>query len=335
MQNKSNNAGRRLVYHTAQESHLWYIFVMLQHQVNRLLGIDIGGTKIAGGVVCPQTGEIFFSERVPTEAHEGGASVLARAIALARRLLAQLPEPVTHIGVGAGGQIDATTGMVLSALESILPGWAGQDIKAGFEQALGIPTFVDNDVNALALGECRFGAGKDGTRVVFLALGTGVGGAVMYEGRLLRGAHGIDTELGQLHLTPGVTLESRCCGEALWERFLEQGGSPQTDRKSLAMLARESGQSPAGRAIHALGTDLGWGLVSLANLFDPEVFVLGGGLSSLGDLLVRPAQSVLKEHAMQRARDTPIVLASLGSEASIVGAASIGLFSDRDVDKCP
>jgi glucokinase len=205
-----------------------------------------------------------------------------------------------------------------------LPGWAGQNIKLAFENAFSVSTTVDNDVNALAVGECRFGAGVGRNPVVFLALGTGVGGAVMYNGNLLRGAHGIDTELGQLHLFPSLTLESCCCGDALWEKFLEVGGSPDTDRKSLATLAEQS-FAPAQSAINQVAYSLGFGLVSLANLFDPEVFIIGGGLASLGDLLLKPAQGVLQEHAMLRARKTPVILASLGSEASTIGAASLAL----------
>jgi glucokinase len=297
-----------------------------------LLGIDIGGTKIAGGVVDATTGTCLFSEQIPTEAQSGGVAVLVRAIGLAQELKARTAHPITGIGVGAGGQIDHKNGVVLSALESILPGWAGTNIKSGFENALGLPTTVDNDVNALAVGECRFGAGVGKNPVVFLALGTGVGGAVMYEGKLLRGAHGIDTELGQLHLMPDSTLESRCCGDALWERFLERRGAKNTDRKSLATLARADMQSPAAGAIDELGTDLGWGLVSLANLFDPEVFVIGGGLASLGDLLVEPAQRILQTNAMRRARETPVILAALGSEASIIGAASLAINTTKTTE---
>jgi glucokinase len=290
-----------------------------------LLGIDIGGTKIAGGLVDGTTGACHFSDDIPTEATQGGPSVLARAIAFGQELALQTTEPITGIGVGAGGQIDHKTGVVLSALESILPGWAGIDIKTGFEKALNLPTTVDNDVNALAIGECRFGAGVGKSPVVFLALGTGVGGAVMYEGKLLRGAHGIDTELGQLHLSPSVTLESKCCGDALWRNYLELGGKATTERYSLARLALENPYSSAAIAITELGVDLGTGLVSLANLFDPEVFIIGGGLATLGDLLLIPAREVLQQFALLRARQTPVILAALESEASIIGAASLAL----------
>jgi glucokinase len=290
-----------------------------------LLGIDIGGTKIAGGVVDATTGTCLFSDQIPTEAQSGGTTVLARAIALAQELRLQSKEPIAGIGVGAGGQIDHKNGIVLSALESILPGWVGQNIKSGFENAFELPTTVDNDVNALAIGECRFGAGIGKNPVVFLALGTGVGGAVVYEGKLLRGAHGIDTELGQLHLSPRVTLESKCCGDALWKNYLSLGGKETTDRKSLAHIALKNPESAAALAIMELGVDLGCGLVSLANLFDPEVFVIGGGLAALGDLLTIPAREVLRQFAMLRARETPVILASLGSEASIIGAASLTL----------
>ena len=290
-----------------------------------ILGIDIGGTKIAGGIVDARTGTLLTSERIATEAQKGGADVLHRAILLAQKLYDNAPSKPAFVGVGAGGQIDYATGVVLSALESILPSWAGLNLKQAFENALQLPTKIDNDVNALATGECRFGAGRNRKSVVFLALGTGVGGAVIYQNQLLRGAHGIDTELGQLYLSPHVTLESRCCGDALWSRFLEQGGNPKTERKTLAVLAQNDPQSPAGQAIYILATDLGWGLVSCANLFDPEIFIIGGGLAALGDLIILPAQKILQENALERARNTPIALASLGAEASVIGAASLAI----------
>jgi glucokinase len=288
-----------------------------------VIGIDIGGTKIAGCVMEAATGIALHSETVPTEAERGGASVLARAVALARRL--SQAAPCTAIGVGAGGQIDHQTGVVLSAVESILPGWAGLNLKQAFEEALPLPTTVDNDVNALASGECRFGAGRGKQYVLFLALGTGVGGAIVSEGRLYRGAWGFGGEPGHLYLAPGETMESRCAGPALYERYLHLGGDATVPAHDLLTLAERDEDSHAARAIHAVGTDLGWGITSLVNILNPECVILGGGLLTLGEHLLAPARAVVAAHALPLCRTTPILPAALGKHASVLGAASLAL----------
>jgi len=306
--------------------------------VTTLLGIDIGGTKIAGGIVDAATGAVLLQERVPTRAHEGGPSVLARALSLAVRLCAEartrgLGAPA-GVGVGAGGQIDPETGIVVAATD-VLPGWAGTQLRAAFEERLGLPARVDNDVNALAAGECRWGAAQNARTVVFLALGTGVGGALILDGRLHHGARGAGGELGHLILVPDGPpctcggrgcLEQYASGPALLARFHTLGGDPGlTDGGPLADLAVREPENPAARAITQTGEYLGLGLVSLANVFGPDRFVIGGGLASLGDLLLGPARRVLAARALPGVRDTPVVPAALGASASVVGAAALAL----------
>ncbi|MBV9851574.1 MAG: ROK family protein, partial [Armatimonadetes bacterium] len=160
------------------------------------LGIDIGGTKIAGAVVT-EAGVVVRRGARPTPAREGGARVLETALGLARELAT--PE-VAGIGVGTGGQVDSARGVIASATD-LLPGWAGMPVKAAFEDALGLPTAVDNDVNALAMGEARFGAARGKSTVVFLTLGTGVGGALLLNGSLHHGAHWTGGEFGHILLT--------------------------------------------------------------------------------------------------------------------------------------
>ena len=158
-----------------------------QHNaVNNFLGIDIGGTKIAGAVVTAE-GRVLRRLDVPTPALEGGPRVLEAALTLARTL--RTGETLAAVGIGAGGQIDAARGVVLSAT-GLLPGWAGTDIKRAFENGLRLPALVDNDVNALAVGEWRFGAARGLSTVVFLAIGTGLGGALLWNGQVHHGAHG-------------------------------------------------------------------------------------------------------------------------------------------------
>ncbi|BDI28061.1 transcriptional regulator [Capsulimonas corticalis] len=298
------------------------------------LGIDIGGTKIAGALV-DDNGLVLKTGVRPTQAERGGAQVLQTAIALGQELLHGSEQVIAGAGVGAGGQIDAERGVVVSATE-ILPGWAGTEIGAAFKSAFGVPVAVDNDVNALAAGEAKFGAARGLSTVVFLALGTGVGGALLLEGRVHYGAHWTGGEFGHLLLTmdPNArkdgggargTLEAYASGPGLIQTWREIAGDDEAPITG-AEIAADAVQDPGGigaAAIAQTGRYLGFGLVSLANALDPDVIVIGGGLAALGDALLAPARAVLAERALPGPAQTPVVLASLGEHASTIGAAAL------------
>lgn len=303
------------------------------------LGIDIGGTKIAGGLVT-DAGRVCRREDVPTPAREGGPRILEAAIALARSLYETAGEPVQGVGVGTGGQVDADRGVIVSATE-LLPGWAGIGIQAAFEDSLGLPAFVDNDVNALAIGEARFGAAKNARSVIFLALGTGVGGALLLDGRLHRGAHWSGGEFGHILLTMGEnarrdvgghrgTLEAYAAGPGLVQTWRELTGDTMSvlTGHDIAAQAENQPNGPAAQAVTRTGEYLGFGLVSLANALDPELIVIGGGLTSLGDALLNPARHILQTRALPGPAACPVVHASLGPNASLIGAASLIMPSD-------
>ena len=287
------------------------------------LGIDIGGTKIAAGLVT-EAGHVVRSVRCPTPL-TGGASILDAALGLARTLAS---DPVTAIGIGTGGQVDVGRGVILSAT-SLLPGWTGTAVKASFERVFGLPCTVDNDVNALAVGESRFGAGCGLATVLYLALGTGVGGALLLGGRVHRGATGSGGEFGHLLLTtdetaPRRTLEDWASGPGLARTYGELTGRAL----SAEMIAAEAERDPAGPAAQAIartGACLGFGLASLANALDPNLIVIGGGLAALGDALLEPARRTLGRFALPGPARCPVVLAALGSDASVIGAAALAM----------
>ncbi|MBX9949321.1 MAG: ROK family protein [Candidatus Obscuribacterales bacterium] len=302
------------------------------------IGIDIGGTKIAGGIVG-QDGKVLARKEEPTPIKLGGTQILAAAIAVAKSLRAQTSESIDAVGIGAGGQIDAVQGLVFSATD-VIPGWKGIRIAETFQKELGIPAAVDNDVNVLALGETRFGAARhcsNGT-VVFLALGTGVGGALLTRGGIHHGAHWSGGEFGHILLSmdPGArrdtggargTLEAYCSGPGLVETWRELSGSSDPLFTGHDVL-KDAHQNPSGagrKAIQKTGEYLGFGLVSLANALDPDLIIIGGGLSDIGDWLLEPARLVLKEHALPGPATCKVVCAELGSDAAIVGAASLVL----------
>jgi glucokinase len=299
------------------------------------IGIDIGGTKIAGGIVTPN-GKLLLSKTAETPTEQGGKAILNAAIALTESLM---PDPKRRtfegIGVGAGGQIDSTRGVVVSAT-AVLPGWAGLKIAASFQKTFKIQTKVDNDVNALALGEYHFGAARRLSTVVFLALGTGVGGALLLDGKVHNGAHWSGGEFGHILLSMDDdirrdigghigTLESYVSGSGLVEtwRELSRDRRIAITGSDIAEAAIKKQDKLAAKAIEITGRYLGFGLVTLANALDPDLIVIGGGMSQLGDRLLSPARKVLKERALTGPAKCKVVKASLGSRASIVGAAAL------------
>ena len=290
------------------------------------LGIDIGGTKIAAGFVTG-AGRVMLSDRRPTPL-TGGAAILETAMALARTLQEAAPEPLTAIGVGTGGQVDTDRGVIVSATD-LLPGWAGTDVRAAFEQAFGLPCSVDNDVNALAVGEARFGAGRGLPTVLYLALGTGVGGALLLNGCVHHGATWTGGEFGHLLLTtdetaPRKTLEDWASGPGLLRTYRElTGAGPEVTGEAVAAEATCDPDGPAARAVTRTGECLGFGLAGLANALDPDLIVVGGGLSALGDALLDPARRLLRRYALPGPARCPVVLAALGADAAIVGAAAL------------
>ncbi len=302
------------------------------------IGIDIGGTKIAGGIVNEE-GKVSSRQERPTPIKEGGQQILKAAIEVARTLMDGAKENIEAVGIGAGGQIDAIKGVVFSATD-VIPGWKGMRIAEAFTEAFGIASAVDNDVNVLALAETRFGAAEDcadGT-VVFLALGTGVGGALLTKGGLHHGAHWSGGEFGHILLsmdknarrdTGGArgTLEAYCSGPGLAETYKELSGKTDTaiTGHDVVKDAREHPGGAGSKAIELTGEYLGYGLVSLANALDPDLIIVGGGLGELGDSLLTPARRILKEHALPGPATCKVVPAQLGLDAAVVGAASLVL----------
>ncbi len=301
------------------------------------IGVDIGGTKIAAGLVTAD-GEVLSRVERHTPVERGGAAILYEAISAARDVALESNLPVSAVGVGAGGQIDPIGGLVFSATD-VIPGWKGIKIAETFSAELELPTFVDNDVNVLALAESRFGAARfypQGT-VVFLALGTGVGGALLVNGQLHHGAHFSGGEFGHILLSMDSsarrdlggaqgTLEAYCSGSGLVQTWRELSASEE-NKTGLDIVneARLKRDGFGAKAIHKTGEYLGFGLVSLANALDPDLIVIGGGLSELGDALIGPAARVLRERALPGPAKCAVVVAELGKDSALIGAASLAM----------
>lgn len=297
------------------------------------LGIDIGGTKTAAAVVRAD-GRVLAHAVAPTPAREGPDAVLATAAGLGRRLLAAADAPVPGAGVGTAGVVDHGAGTVRFATSS-LPGWAGTRVAGRLGDALGLPVVVDNDVNASAYGEVHLAATplRTGT-VLCVAVGTGVGGAIVRDGRVDRGAMGTAGELAHLVAGPAVGrrcgcgrrghLEAVAAGPALAAAYAARAGGPIPALEVVASRAQTGDLDAAAVLAHG-GAVLGRVLGGLATVLDPVAIVLGGGVPELGTVWWEPMAAALRAERLPGLDRVALLPARGGPRAGVVGAALLGL----------
>lgn len=305
------------------------------------IGIDIGGTKIAGALVDPD-GAIIRESRVPTPAQNSDA--IADAVI---GLIEELSEGVSVVaaGVAAAGFIDAERANIIYAPNL---SWRHEPFKAKLQARTQIPVFIENDANAAGWAEYRYGAGKETQHMVLLTIGTGVGGAVIVNGHLLRGGFGIAAELGHLRLIPNGRpcgcgqkgcIEQYGSGTALLRAAKELAASENPLGARLAQLQVEAGELTGAQVYQAiterdpgalaileeLGNWLGEAVASLAAVLDPELVVIGGGVSAAGDLLLDPMRKAFVEHLPAAAfrPQLKFAIAEFVNDAGVVGAADL------------
>jgi glucokinase len=306
------------------------------------IGVDIGGTKVAGGVVNDR-GEVIDRTRRFTP----GTDVAATQATIAD-VVTELAgrHEVSAVGIGAAGWIANDRATVLFAPHLA---WRNEPLRDSLVRAIGVPVVVENDANAAAWAEYRFGAAKDARVVVMITLGTGIGGGLVVSGVLYRGANGVGCEYGHMSVVPDGR-RCACGNRGCWEMYAS-GTALAHDARELAAIAPVSAHrlmelaegdpdrltgplvtqaaregDPAAIEIYtAMGRWLGRGLANLAAVIDPTVFVIGGGVSEAGELLIGPAQQTFGEMLTGRGfRPTADVrLAQLGPEAGLVGAADL------------
>ena len=306
------------------------------------IGVDVGGTKVAAGVV-DEAGTIIAQTRRPTPS-TSPADVEKTIADLVLELRAS--HDVEAVGIGAAGFIDAERATVLFAPNLA---WRNEPLREVVSRLVGLPVVVENDANAAAWGEYRFGAGAGFDHVVCVTVGTGIGGGIVLDGALYRGRFGIGAEFGHMQMVPNGRRcgcgqrgcwEQYCSGRALlheareiadvqreWgKRLLELGdGHPEGIEAPEVTQAAREGDSAALACFAEVGEWLGVGLAALAALLDPAVFVVGGGVADAGDLLLEPAREAFlarltgtthRPHAEVR-------LAALANTAGMVGAADL------------
>jgi glucokinase len=305
------------------------------------IGIDIGGTKIAGALVS-ESGEIFRELKVPTPASNPDA-IADAVISLVEEL--GKGEQVLAVGVAAAGFIDADRANIVYAPNL---SWRNEPFKAKLASRLNVPVFIENDANAAGWAEYRFGAGVGVKHMVMLTIGTGVGGAIIVDGHMLRGGFGIAAELGHMNVVPDGELcgcgqkgclESYGSGTALLNAAKRLAASGEARGSRLAELQEEVGVLTGAEVYRAilerdpgalgllndLGRALGRAVASICAVLDPELVVIGGGVSAAGDLLLEPIRQAYLEHLPARGfrPELRIEAAQLVNDAGVVGAADL------------
>jgi glucokinase len=309
--------------------------VDLDGSAQHVLALDIGGTKLAAGVV-DTAGRVHSFEIASTLADEGPDSGLERLFALGRKVVEDSGiawAEIGAVGIGAGGPLDATGGVLIAPPH--LPGWLDVALTDRAEEAFGIPAALENDATAAAAGEHRYGAGAGTRHMVYLTISTGVGGGVVIDGRLYRGAGGNGGELG--HVTVDCDgrpcrgcgrsgcLEAYVSGTSIAERAQEAGMDGATAADVAA--AAKAGDPIASAVWEETTTALACGLTSIVNLFEPELVVLGGGVvGGTGEQLLGPVRTrVLADAMPPAAAEVRIVESALGKRVGVVGAAAIAV----------
>jgi glucokinase len=302
-----------------------------------IIGVDLGGTRIRAALLDDNL-SILMRDETLTLGEEGPDAVIGRMMDLIRNVWPQ-SGPVLGVGVSSPGPLDPVTGVVLAPPN--LPGWHHVPLAQRLKEAFNVPVYVGNDANVAVLAEVARGAARGCKHAIYVTLSTGIGGGVLIDGRLLLGHGGFAAEIGHMvMLINGQELrfEQAAAGPALAKQARErieqgaesiisqlvQGDLSRIDSKIVGQAAAQ-GDALALEIVQRAGRLIGLGLTSLLHLFNPEILVIGGGVSKMGSLLLDPMraairESVIYEGYIDRLR---IEMAALGEDVSIIGAAAL------------
>jgi glucokinase len=305
-----------------------------------VIGVDLGGTKMAVGVLDDDRRILYRSTAPSAGLHQDEVlATLARELSAA---MAARPQAAA-IGLGVPCTIDRARGVAINAVNLDLVNVPIRDLVG---ERTGLPAFVDNDANVAAIAEHRHGAARGARDAVMLTIGTGIGGGLILDGRPYRGSTGAGAELGHVVIDmDGPPCQGNCpnrgCVEALASgHALAREGRAAAERDPDSALGRVlaageeidgkavtdaalAGDRAAREAVATIGRNLGVALATFANVFDPDVIVIGGGVSVVGDLLLEPARAELRSRALPPMDRTPVRGAELGPDAGMIGAAAL------------
>jgi len=313
-----------------------------------ILGIDLGGTKILTAVTNSQ-GKMLSRDHSITPAPKGYEAVIQSILESAHRALEQANVAIselTAIGVGAPGLSNPETGILFTSPN--LPGWWDVPLRDIMQERLGKKTFLINDANAAALGEFYFGAAQSARNFIYITLSTGIGGGIVIDGKIYSGAIGAAGEVGHMTIDDEGPI-CNCGNKGCWETLasgtalareakhrINEGvrtsilkyaeGDVEKVTAQVVHSAAEQGDSLAKELIARTGYYVGVGLANLINIFNPELIVIGGGLSNIGDMLLEPAFKVAGERAYKEAfQAVRFASAGLGRNSGVLGAAAFAL----------
>lgn len=304
------------------------------------IGLDVGGTKVAGLLVDAE-GQVLGRASADTPAADAEATM--KTIFGVAEDLRTSGQPVA-IGIGAAGMVDFAAGKMRWAPNLA---WRELPIRDRVSQEISLPCIVDNDANAAAWGEHRFGAARGYRHVLMVTVGTGIGGGIVADGAPFRGAHGFAAEIGHVIVEPGGP-ECGCGNRGCWEqvasgRALDRLGRLAVETRPTSAIAQLAGDDevtghhvaeaamqgdPIATGIFAeVGRRLGEGIAGLVNILDPEAVVVGGGVAEAGELLLEPARSAFlaSVEAPDHRPEVPLLPAALGNDAGAIGAAALAL----------
>ena len=313
-----------------------------------VLGIDLGGSKILTAVINSQ-GNILSRDYRVTPADKGLEAVIYELLESLSRASDQAGISVSElaaIGVGAPGISNPETGIVFTSPH--LPDWHNVPLRDIIERESGKRTFLTNDANAAALGELYFGAGRGARNFIYVTISTGIGGGIVIDGKIYTGALGTAGEIGHMTIDDNG-LRCNCGNTGCWETLASgsalarhakhrikegvetsildyAGGNTEEVTAQVIQTAAEHGDILAKELIAETGYYIGVGLANLINIFNPELIVIGGGLSNIGDMLLDPAFKVAGERAYKEScRAVRFALAELGENSGVIGAAVFAL----------
>ena len=329
---------------------------MAEDLADLILGVDLGGSKILTAVIN-SGGEMLSRDHSPTPAQEGHEAVIESILDSAHRALHHIGVGISElvaVGIGAPGLVDPEGGILFASPN--LPGCRNVPLREVVEATLGRKTFLINDANAAALGEACFGVGRGARNFIYVTLSTGIGGGIFIDGELYSGAIGVAGEVGHMTIDDRGPVCS-CGNRGRWETLasgtalarearnrIKQGASTSileyaghdVEKVTAEVIDRAArqGDSLARELIARTGYYVGVGLANLINIFDPELIVIGGGLSNTGDMLLEPAFKVARERAYKEAfHAVRFATAELGRDSGVLGAAAFALREMRKLNR--
>ena len=306
-------------------------------------GIDLGGTTAKVGLFTT-SGALLEKWEVPTDTSNAGEHILENlADAIHGKMIEKeiAAEQVEGVGIGVPGPV--LNSSVVPIVCANLGGWGERNVSAQLSGLLdGLKVLVGNDANVAALGEIWMGTAKGCRSSVMVTLGTGVGGGVIVNGKVIDGAHGAGGEIGHITVDPHETAVCGCGKRGCLEQYSSATGVVRCMKKLLdenpevecvlrgtdfaakdVFDAARNGDALASREVEDMSNTLGMALASIASTTDPEMFLVGGGVARAGDVLFDPLVKHFKEYAFRSCRETPIKAASLGNDAGIYGAVRL------------